>query len=86
MNKFINYIKDENEVKQTEITKRLEEIKIMFEETIPQAITNIEKSQITQKLTQEKRANIQTQPLKVNDEVYIEVDTKILSPSLVINK
>ena len=44
----------------------------MFQATIPQAITNIEKSEVTQKITQEKRANIQTQPLKQNDEVYIE--------------
>jgi hypothetical protein len=45
----------------------------LFEETIPQAITNIEKSQITQKQTQERRAVIQIKPLKLNDEVYIEV-------------
>ncbi len=52
----------------------------MFEETIPQAITNIEKSQITQKQTQEKRAVIQIKPLKLNDEVYIEV--KKLHPKM----
>ena len=84
MNKFINYIKDENEVKQTEITKRLEEIKIMFEETIPQAITNIEKSQITQKLTQEKRANIQTQPLKVKMKFILMLGNCILKWMLIM--
>ena len=84
MNKFINYIKDENEVKQTEITKRLEEIKIMFEKTIPQAITNIEKSQITQKLTQEKRANIQTQPLKVKMKFILMLGNCILKWMLIM--
>ena len=59
MNKFVNYIIDEKQVKQREITNRLTEIKILFEETIPQAITNIEK---TQKQTQEKRALIQIKP------------------------
>jgi hypothetical protein len=37
MNKFLNYVTDEYEVKQTEISNRVEEIKNMFEETIPQA-------------------------------------------------
>jgi hypothetical protein len=78
MNKFLNYVTDENKVKQTEISNRLDEIKNMLEEIFPQAITNIEKSQVTQKITQEKRANIQTQPLKQNDKVYIEI--KILHP------
>ncbi len=59
MNKFVNNIIDEKQVKQSEITNRLTEIKILFEETIPQAITNIEK---TQKQTQEKRALIQIKP------------------------
>ena len=77
MNKFVNNIIDEKQVKQSEITNRLTEIKILFEETIPQAITNIEK---TQKQTQEKRAVIQIKPLKLNDEVYIEV--KKLHPKM----
>jgi hypothetical protein len=80
MNKFLNYVTDENEVKQTEISTRLDEIKNMFEEIIPQAITNIVKSQVTQKITQEKRANIQTQPLKQNNKVYIEI--KKLHPKM----
>jgi hypothetical protein len=80
MNKFVNYIIDEKQVQQSEITNRLTEIKSLFEETIPQAITNIEKSQITQKQTQEKRAVIQIKPLKLNDEVYIEV--KKLHPKM----
>ena len=80
MNKFVNYIIDEKQVQQSEITNRLTEIKSLFEETIPQAITNIEKSQITQKQTQERRAVIQIKPLKLNDEVYIEV--KKLHPKM----
>jgi hypothetical protein len=64
--KFIKYIIDEKQVQQSEITNRLTEIKSLFEETIPQAITNKEKSQITQKQTQEKRAVIQIKLLKLN--------------------
>jgi hypothetical protein len=82
MNKFLNYATDENEVKQTEISNRLEEIKNMFEETIPQAITNIEKAQETHNITQEKRATIQTQPLKQNGEVYIYIEVKKVHPKM----
>ena len=73
MNKFMDYNIDDKTVTESAISVRLSEIKLMFEDTIPQALENIQDAQKTQIKSQNASAHIQEQLLKIDDEVYIKV-------------
>ena len=77
-NSFSDWKSKPDTSKILELEIRSNEIKNLFENTIQKAKTNIEKSQVRQKITQDKRHNVLDSDLKVGTKVMVKNDDRLI--------
>jgi len=77
-NTFKDWRNEPDKNSELDLIARSSEIKLLFEKTRPKAIDNIEKSQIAQKSSQDKRHNVLVDTLHPGTKVMVRNDDKLV--------